>query len=60
MFSCLGRLSVCLFVGSRSHLDGFPLRGDDGQDLVVVLLVELDVLGVVEDAEQVGLDGVGV
>ena len=43
-----------------AHLNGLALRGDDGQYLVIVLLMELDSLGVVKDAEEVGLNGVGV
>ena len=43
-----------------THINGFSFRGDDGQDNLVLLLVEADVLGVVEDTEKVGLDGVRV
>ena len=43
-----------------THVNGFSFRGDDGQDDLVLFLVEADVLGVVEDAEKVGLDGVRV
>ena len=35
-------------------------RGDDGQDLVVLEVVELDAGRVVEDGQQVRLDGVRV
>ena len=39
---------------------GRTFRGDDGQDLVVLAVVKVDAGRVVEDGQQVGLDGVRV
>ena len=44
----------------KSYVDGFALRGVDGENQFILLLVELDGLDVIEDAEQMGLDGVRV
>ena len=43
-----------------SYLNDLSFAGDDGHDKLILLLVEADVLGVVKDAEKVGLDGVRV
>lgn len=42
------------------YLNGFWFPGVDVSDAIVFLLVEGDSLDVVKDAQQVGLDGVGV
>ena len=42
------------------QVDELALHGDDGEDLVVVLVVELHQGGVVEDGEEVRLDCVRV
>jgi hypothetical protein len=44
----------------EADLNCLAFRRDDGKDHLVLLLVEAHVLGVVEDAEQVVLNGVGV
>ena len=41
-------------------MNELSLHRDDGEDLVVVLVVELHQCRVVEDGEKVGLDGVRV
>ena len=43
-----------------SYLNDLPFTGDDGHDKLILLIVEAHVLGVVKDAEKVGLDGVRV
>ena len=44
----------------QTYVYDLSLWGLDGQDAVVILLVEPDGLGVVKDAEEMSLDGVGV
>lgn len=43
-----------------SYLNDLSFAGDDGHDKLILLFVEADILGVVKDAEKVGLDGVWV